>query len=195
MYTPKHFEITDRDEILAFIKANAFGQLITQHEGRLISSHIPFMLSDDGLSLLCHLAKANTQWQSIAKQEILVTFLGSHDYISPSVYETSGVPTWNYQAIHIYGKAKLITDTDALKQLVNKLTAIYESSRPAPWKVEYKESLLNAIIGIEIDIKEIQAKYKLSQNRSVADREKIVVDLESRHSTSLSAAMNLELQE
>ena len=189
MFIPKKFEVTDKEEILSFIKANAFGQLISTVKGRYFSTHIPFLLSDDDQSIICHLAKSNPQWEGIEEQEILVTFQGPHDYISPSWYKSQGVPTWNYQAVHIYGKPTLITQTKDLEIIVNKLTGIYESTLHSPWKPEYKDSMLKAIIGIKIEISEIQCKYKLSQNRSEVDQNQVIEKLEARGSTMLSQAM------
>jgi transcriptional regulator len=193
MYVPQHFEVTDREKMLAFIEANAFGQLVSTVGGRLFASYIPFILGKEGKSLVCHVAKGNPQWKDIENQEVLVTFQGPHGYISPSWYELPGVPTWNYQVIHIYGRAKLITNTGKLRNIVNDLTEKYESSFQKPWKPEYKESLLGAIVGIEIDLDEIQGKYKLSQNRSENDRRQAVDKLEAIGSVMLSKAMKNEL--
>jgi transcriptional regulator len=193
MFIPQHFEVTDREEILAFIKANAFGQLISSVEGRLFSSHLPFFLGNDRQSLICHVAKRNPQWKGIEDQEVLVTFQGPHDYVSPSWYSSPGVPTWNYQTAHVYGKPTLITETEKLKNIVNELTGVYETSLEKPWEPEYKDSLLNAIIGIEIKITEIQCKYKLSQNRSESDQNQVTEELQKRGSVQLSQAMKNEL--
>jgi transcriptional regulator len=193
MYIPKYFEVTETEEILAFIKANSFGQLISYVEGRLFSSHLPFLISDGGGSLICHLAKNNPQWESIVKQEVLATFQGPHDYISPSWYCSSVVTTWNYQAVHVYGRAKIITDHEELRKIVNDLTQRHESSFQNPWCSEYKESLLQAIIGIEIEVSEIQAKYKLSQNRLENDRKQLIKKLESVGAVLLAEAMKNEL--
>jgi transcriptional regulator len=193
MYIPKDFEVTDRNEILAFIKANAFGQLISTVEGRLFSSHIPFVVGNDGQSLICHIAKRNPQWKEIENQEVLITFQGNHDYISPSWYEAPGVPTWNYQTVHIYGKPQLITDTLKLKRIVEDLTERYESAFDKPWKPEYKETLLDLVIGIEIQISEFQCKYKLSQNRSEDDRKNVIEALQKSGENQLSEAMKNEL--
>ncbi len=193
MYTPEHFEVADKEEALAFIKSNAFGQLISMVDGRLFSSHIPFYYDEEGKFLICHIARRNPQWKDIEGQEVLVTFQGPHDYISPSWYESQGVPTWNYQAAHVYGKASLITEISRLKSIVNELTKIYESSFESPWIPEYKESMLNAIIGIEIKVTEIQCKYKLSQNRSENDRREVMKQLENRGAIQLSEVMKIEL--
>jgi len=189
MYIPKHFEVTDTDKIFAFIKANAFGQLISSVKGRLFSSHIPFLVSEDKKSLICHVAKQNPQWEDIENHEVLVTFQGPHGYISPSWYDSPGVPTWNYQVAHIYGKANLVTEPDKLKNILEVLTLEYESANKQPWNIEYKESLLNIIIGIEIKITDIQCKFKLSQNRSVTDQNNVSKELSNLGCSQLSQAM------
>ena len=143
MYIPQHFEVTDKEEKFAFIKANAFGQLISSVDGRLFSSHIPFFLSNDKHSLICHVAKRNPQWEGIEDQEVLVTFQGPHDYVSPSWYSSPSVPTWNYQSVHVYGKPVLITETEKLKSIVDELTDVYESSFDKPWEPQYTVSTLN----------------------------------------------------
>lgn len=193
MYTPQHFEVTDKDKALAFIKANVFGQLISMVNGRLFSSHLPFYLADDGLSLICHVAKKNPQWQGIEDQEVLISFQGPHDYVSPSWYSSPGVPTWNYQVLHVYGRPRLIHDIEKLSDIVAELTRLHESGFDKPWTPEYRDALLNAIVGIEIPIDEIQCKYKLGQNRTEADRRQVSDELESRGSVQLAQAMKDEL--
>ena len=193
MYTPQDFKVADEEELLAFIRANAFGQLTSLVDNRLCSSHIPFSLSADKQSLICHVAKRNPQWENIETQEVLITFQGPHDYISPSWYESGGVPTWNYQAVHVYGKPKLITEQEKLKAIVEELSDKYESGFERSWNPEYKESLLNMIVGIQINITEIQGKYKLSQNRSKKDQLKVIEELEKKGSIKLSESMKKEL--
>ncbi len=189
MYIPKHFEITDETEIFAFIEENAFGQLISQVDSRLFSTHVPFLLSDDKTKLIGHLARQNPQHSGLEGQEVLVTLGGPHDYISPAWYATPGVPTWNYQAVHIYGGCKVFRDAEQLKDLVDALTNKYESAFEKPWLPEYNSSMLNAIVGVEISINEIQCKYKLSQNRSSLDKTQVIKQLESIGSLELSEAM------
>jgi len=193
MFIPKCFEVTDRKEILDFVKHHAFGQLVSSVEGRLFSSHLPFFVSDDEQSIVCHVSKRNIQWESIEGQEVLVTFQGAHGYISPSWYKTPGVPTWNYQAVHVYGKPALIFGKEKLSEIVGKLTSIYESSFEEPWCPEYKDSLLDAIIGIEIKITDMQCKYKLSQNRSVDDQKNVVEELKNKNAVQLVCVMKKKL--
>lgn len=190
MYIPAQFEISDKEEIFSFIEKNSFGQLISQVDGRLFSTHMPFLLTNDRSKIVGHLAKKNPQHLDIEKQEILISLEGPHDYISPSWFSTPGVPTWNYQAVHIYGTCRLLREETALREIVNSLTEKYESSSAFPWQPEYSDALLGAIIGIEVTIKDIQCKYKLSQNRSPEDRSQTVERLRSVGSNRLAEAMD-----
>jgi transcriptional regulator len=189
MYLPKHFSVSEHDEIFAFIDANAFGQLISIDEQRPFASHLPFLIANDRKTLLCHLARQNPQWRSLADQPVLITFLGPHDYISPSWYEAPGVPTWNYQAVHIYGHCRVFEAAAALANLVETLSERYESAFDNPWQPQYRDSMLQAIVGVEIDIDEIQCKYKLSQNRPKSDQQGVVDQLQQTGSKALAAAM------
>ena len=189
MYIPPHFEVTDKPEIFTFIEANAFGQLISTLEGRFFSTHMPFLLGANHNFLLGHLARANPQWRDIEEQEVLITLQGPHDYISPSWYRSPGVPTWNYQAVHIYGKCEIFEEDTKLIQVVDKLTEKFESSFEQPWQPDYKASMLSAIVGIEIEVTEIQCKYKLSQNRSDEDQAGVIKALGKRGSDQVAKAM------
>lgn len=195
MHIPKKFNVSDKKEIFSFIEANAFGQLISNKGGSLLSSHIPFLLSEDKTKLIGHLAKVNPQLEDINNQEVLITLQGAHDYISPSWYEGPGVPTWNYQAVHIYGKCHTFTDLDALKDAVDSLTAKYEANFEKPWQPNYKAAMLGAIVGFEVTIKDIQAKYKLSQNKSETDRKRVIEELEQLGSDELVKVMKRDLND
>jgi transcriptional regulator len=188
MYIPKHFEVTDNEEIFSFVEANACGQLISQVDGRFLHIFL-FLVSKDRTRIFAHLAKANPQLIDIEKQEAMLTFEGPHDYISPSWYTSLGVPTWNYQAVHIYGKCKVFSDASQLKEVVDSLTNNYESVFVKPWKPKYKSTKLGAIVGVEIQINEVQCKYKLSQNRPIKDQQLITENLRSQGSTMLAEAM------
>ena len=190
MYIPKHFEITDETEISKFIEANSFGQLISLIDTEIVSTHIPFLFDAESRVLLAHMAKANPQWQQIQEQKVLVTLQGEHAYISPCWYESAGVPTWNYQAVHIRGIAESFTDPKKIKRVVDKLTEQNESSYPDPWQSDYAASMLRGIIGIEISITSIQCKFKLSQNRSVQDQSNVQKQLTDRGHEALANEMN-----
>jgi len=190
MYVPRHFEINDTDEIFAFIENNAFGQLISTVEGRLFSTHLPVLLGAERDRLLGHLARANPQWKDLQGQEVLITLQGPHDYISPAWYSTPGVPTWNYQALHVYGTCQVFDQTARLKAVVDSLTDKFETNFDEPWKPEYQESMLKGIVGIEVIITEIQCKFKLNQNRSKDDQSRVSRQLEAKGAHALSRAMN-----
>ena len=193
MYLPDHFKITEQEEIFSFLEANAFGQLISLHEGRLTSSHLPFLVSAEREKLYCHLARPNAQWQQLESQQVLITFQGPHDYISPSWYQSPGVPTWNYQALHIYGHCRVFDAADELADLVERLSEHFEAAFESPWQPRYRDAMLKAIVGVEIGIDEIQCKYKLSQNRPAADHPGVIDKLEESGAGPLVQAMRKAL--
>jgi transcriptional regulator len=189
MYLPQAFAVTDQKVIFDFIEKHAFGQLISLLHGRLFSTHMPFLVSDDKTSLLGHIAKQNPQHTELDGQEVLVTLQGDHHYISPSWYENPGVPTWNYQAVHITGKCKVITDAERLHLVLDTLTRKYESAFPQPWTPTYDPSMLNGIVGFDIVIADIQCKFKLNQNRSYQDQQNVAEQLDIYGATDLAATM------
>lgn len=189
MYIPKQFQITDRDEIFSFIEHNAFGQIISTLRGRLFSSHIPFLVSDDRQKLFGHFARQNPQANDINDQEVMVTLQGPHGYISPTWYLNPGVPTWNYQAVHIYGACKILPELAAVKTIVDNLSTKYEDAFETYWEQDYNSGMLKHIVGFEIEIKDIQCKYKLSQNRAEQDRESVISHLQGTGSKALADAV------
>jgi len=193
MYVPSHFSVTEQEEIFSFLDANAFGQLISVADHHLTASHLPFLFTDDRRHLHCHLARQNSHWQALEGQQVLVTFQGPHDYISPSWYRTPGVPTWNYQALHIYGRCRVFEEPEAIATVVEALSTRYESGFEKPWKPEYRDAMLKAIVGVEIEIEELQCKYKLSQNRPSQDHQPVIDKLDELGSESLVQAMRRTL--
>ena len=189
MYIPKHFEVTDTQEIYAFIEHNAFGQLISNCNGQLSSTHIPFLLSDDKTKLIAHLAKSNPQSSTLHGQQVLITLQGPHDYISPSWLSGPAVPTWNYQAVHIYGVCTILPELAAVKTIVDSLSTKYEHAFEPYWEQDYNPGMLKHIVGFEIEITDIQCKYKLSQNRAEQDRESVISHLQSTGSKALAHAV------
>jgi len=189
MYIPKHFKITDRKEIFTFIEHNAFGQIISTVQGRLFSTHIPFLVSDDRRKLFGHFARQNPQSTDINGQEVMVTLEGPHSYISPSWYINPGVPTWNYQAVHIYGTCRILSERAEVKTIVDRLSNKYEEAFETYWEPDYNAGMLKHIIGFEIEITDIQCKYKLSQNRAEQDRENLIAHLQDRGSKGLADAV------
>ena len=172
-------------EIVEFIKKNAFATLVSQAKGRSWATHIPFVLekNKEGNAILSgHIAKANPQWKDIAEQdEVLVIFQGPHAYISPSWYNHENVPTWNYLAVHVYGKVRIIEGEELMAHL-KSLVDVYETGRPNRVSVEtmsesYVQGQVRALVGIEVEIKDVQASAKLSQNRDDVNYQNIVSKL------------------
>ena len=192
MYVPKHFNEDDGETLSSFIDENAFGVLVTVDEGRPFASHMPFIYERESKLLLGHVARANPQWQHFSdKADVMVLFQGPHAYISPSWYVAPGVPTWNYVVAHVYGSAQALDDHSIVKSIVERLTNRYERNNKPPWVPTYDQRLLGAIVGIEIRIKEVQGKFKLSQNRSATDRAAVVSKLEATGSQNDSALARL----
>jgi transcriptional regulator len=184
MYIPPLNRVEDRQSINAFIHAHGFATLITNGGGKITASHLPVLLDEQANILRSHMARANEQWKSFASSdEVLCIFHGPHAYISPSWYEQQHtVPTWNYAVVHVYGKPSLVDDAE-LKQIVLDTTAKHESAMPKPWTVPLSEkemgAMLKAIVGFKIDITRVEAKFKLGQNRSPEDQEKMLRTLQA----------------
>ncbi len=187
MYIPLFNRVDDRRKICQFIHAYGFATLVTQAEGAPCASHLPVLLDEQVGAhgrLRSHMARANPQWQHFAtREEVLCIFQGPHAYISPSCYVMQHtVPTWNYAAIHVYGRP-VIVDHAALKQIVFETTDKYESGMPVPWTIPLSDSeidaMARAIVGFSIEITRMEAKFKLGQNRSNEDQEKMVKALEA----------------
>ena len=199
MYIPKYYKITDLEEITQFIRENSFATLVSIKKGKPIAVHIPVLLNkiEDDYYLTGHLAYGNPIWKTFEEvNDILVIFNGPHAYISSSWYEQENVPTWNYQAVHIYGKASLI-DGKELEQDLTNLLEKYESFRENPvlWNKLSPELLqqeIKGIKGFKIKVEEVQAAYKLSQNRNATDYANIISELykeKAPHADAVAEAM------
>lgn len=184
MYIPPLNRVEDRQAINAFIHAHGFATVITNGGGKTMASHLPVLFDEETNVLRSHMARANEQWKQFASgDEVLCIFHGPHAYISPSWYEQRHtVPTWNYAVVHVYGKPSIVDETQ-LKQIVLDTTTKYESSLPQPWKIPLSEKeigqMLKAIVGFKIHIVRVEAKFKLGQNRSAEDQEKMLRNLQS----------------
>lgn len=190
MYQPPHFR-EEREEVLHdLIRSHSLGLLISNGANGMIADLVPFILSDDGKRLLAHVAKANPQIQSLSiTEECLVVFQGPEAYISPTWYATKAetgrvVPTWNYAVVQVYGKPVIHLDEEWVRSQVTALTNQNEADFDEPWQVsdapeDYIRSQLRGIVGIEIEITRMEGKWKMSQNKSEADRATVVTGLES----------------
>lgn len=197
MYTPPAFRVDDRDWMHGFVEANDFGLLVTAQP--LMVSHLPFHLvrGEGGAPdrLLCHLARANPQWQAFREPgaEALAVFRGPHAYVSSAWYGVHpAVPTWNYDAVQARGRATLIEDTDEIAVQMRALAFRYEpdpgfdmDAQPA----RYMEGMFKALVGVSIEVAEWTAKRKQSQNRPLADRVAVAAQLEARGEHAAAAAL------
>jgi len=183
MYVPAHFEVTSTQWIHELIVAHPFGTLFTHGKSGLDANHIPFELHRDTTELgilKAHVARANPVWQDISNgDEVMVVFCAGDAYISPNWYPSKHeahkqVPTWNYQVVHAYGRATIHDDERYVRGIVGRLTRTHEESQDRPWKMsdapkDYMDTLIKAIVGIEVEITRLQGKSKLSQNKDVRD--------------------------
>jgi len=138
------------------------------------------------------MAKANPHWQQLRQRQVLVSLWGPHGYISPSWYSRPGVPTWDYQAVHIYGTANSFDDPDRLKAVVDSLTRFHESDFKTQWQPDYASDKLRGIVGIEIKIQKVQCKYKLNQERTDEERAEVASQLEKLDNKRLAIAISRE---
>lgn len=187
MYIPEYQKNKNSSEIKQFLREHSFGILVTQSQGKPTATHIPLALEvdDRGKDVLTgHIAKANQQWKDFGQnQEVLCIFNGPHAYISSSWYQEEEVPTWNYIAVHVYGKIKILSEKEVMASL-HRLVDTYEagSQNPVSLKTMSASTLkqVKGIVGFQIEITDIQAKYKLSQNRE-QDHPRIIAELEKRN--------------
>ncbi len=188
MYVPKYAQNNNISEVKYFIKANSFGILVSNLENKIWATHIPLELDKNAEGkevLFGHISRANPQWKNFTNEtQVMCIFNGSHSYISSAWYNHENVPTWNYIAVHIYGKIKIIEGEellDSLKRLTNK----HESGAKTPVVIEkmsqeYILQTMKGIVGFEISIDEIHSTYKLSQNRDEVNHANIIKELEEK---------------
>ena len=185
MYLPKVFAVEDLARLHDFMEQFNFATLVTQHNGQISASHIPFLLDrNTGAfgALRAHIAIRNPQLRDLQSgSPALVIFQGPHTYISPSWYVNSGnVPTWNYTAVHAQGVPK-IGNKAAMLALLQDLTAKQEGVLEKPWKfvpeAPWVQPLLNEIVAFEMRIEKLEGKFKLNQNRKPEDRAKVIETL------------------
>lgn len=190
MYIPNLYKNENPEEIRTFLKENSFGILINQTNGKPWATHIPLELdvNEEGKEILHgHISKLNPQAEGFKENHlVLAVFSGAHSYISSSWYDHENVPTWNYIAVHVYGRVKIVDETRAIASL-KKLVDKYEANSKNPVRVENlsEKTMREArgIIGFEIEIKEIQAVKKLSQNRDDHNYKNIVTELKNTENT------------
>ncbi|MFQ6405544.1 FMN-binding negative transcriptional regulator [Methylophilus sp. 'Pure River'] len=176
MYTPKHFSAPSEAALHELIRTYPFATLIMTTGSDVEVNHLPLYLDDEGV-LSGHLARANPLWQAVqAEQPVMAVFHGPHAYVTPSWYPTKAqtgmvVPTWNYVVVNARGKLRVIEDANWLRAHLTALTAQQEAAFEQPWQLEdapagFIDKLMQAVVGIEIEVTELTGKWKLSQNQS-----------------------------
>jgi len=190
MYIPAINSTSNREEIIAFMKRFSFAAIVTAKDTAPIATHLPFVVTEreGNVILTAHFAKANQHWEDIEKYTSLVIFSEPHAYISPSNYTTEmNVPTWNYIAVHAYGKGRVIHDAvevmNVMESTINNYDALYEQQ----WNRllgDYKVKMLKGIVAFEIVVADLQAKKKLSQNRTETEQQKIIYTLSKSNTTN-----------
>jgi len=214
VYLPHHFSVTDTAWIGAFVDAVATATLVTFDGTKPVATLLPVIwdrpaeppgTSDAPASfgrLLGHVAVANDQWQTSAPDAAALAIVtGPEAYVSPSWYESKArhgrvVPTWNYEAVHLTGPVAFHRDPEWLRAVVTRLTRRHETGREHPWAVsdappEYVEGQLRAIVGVELTVRSVEAKRKLSQNRSELDQAGVVAGLRSEPGDGPAAIADL----
>jgi len=205
MYQPPHFREDSLAVQHALMRAHPLGLLVTLGGSGIVANPLPFVLDAQASpkgTLKAHLSRANTQWQDFdPAQEVLVVFQGPEAYITPSWYAAKRehgkvVPTWNYAIVQAYGRMHVIDDPSWLLQQITAMTDVQEAAQPEPWAVDdapapFVAAQLKGIVGVEIEITRIEGKWKVSQNRSEADRLGVAAGLrlaqddDSRHMADL----------
>jgi transcriptional regulator len=194
MYSPPYNQIEKRAELLEFMRANNFALLVTGTGATLHGSHLPVMAQEkDGALLLeMHMAKNNPQWKEFFDDEVMVVFFGPHAYISPRWYEDrERVPTWNYAAVHAYGRPALIVERKAKHASQRRLVAAMDPQWLPKFdalREQYVSNMLAGIVNFEIAVTRIETRWKLSQNRGRREQELIAEALE-RSGSGLDAEL------
>lgn len=190
MYIPKVNLATEKAEIIEFMKRYSFATIITSNNNIPTATHLPFVVTTrgDNLVLTSHFAKANKHWLEIENNPVLVVFIEPHAYISTKNYDKEqNVPTWNYISIHVYGKGKVITESERTFEILEATIDNYETAYRQHWDnfpEDYKLKKSKGIIAFEILVTDLQAKKKLSQNRTDAEQRKIIETLSKSKDTN-----------
>ena len=211
MYCPDSFREERREVLHALVAEHPLATLVSLNGAALNASHVPLLWYPDGSEhgvLRGHLARGNPQWRDASTEvQALALFQGPHAYISPSWYPTKQqtgkvVPTWNYATVHCRGVLRVHEDAEWLAGHVAALTTVHERDRSAPWAVEdapgrYIETMLRGIVGIELEIAEIEGKWKFSQNRNSDDYNGVMEGLregkraDERHMAAIMGDLNV----
>jgi transcriptional regulator len=198
VYIPEHFRVHDHADTIVFMRANPFAILISGTDDGPFATHAPVAIREAGQDLVIrgHVAKANPHWRHLEQQpQCLTIFHGPHAYVSPNNYTTREVvPTWNYGAVHVYGNARVFSAPDQLLAVLHELIAMFEPAYAEQWAgltEAYRARMLSHIVGFEIAVTKIEAKFKLSQNRTREEQENIIESLGAATDTAVTGVARL----
>jgi transcriptional regulator len=208
MYIPEHFRVHDHADAIAFMRANPFAILISSppvsstpaapNDDGPFATHLPVFVAQSGEQLLLrgHVAKANPHWRYLEQQpHCLTIFHGPHAFVSTANYTTrENVPTWNYGAVHVYGNARVFASPEEMQGVLHQLIGTFEPTYAEQWASlteSYRERMLSHIVGFEVTVSKIEAKFKLSQNRTKEEQANVIASLGKTEDTAISGVSRL----
>jgi transcriptional regulator len=198
VYIPEHFRVRHHEDAIAFMRANPFAILISTTDVGPFAMHLPLFVrtEEEKVLLRGHVAKANQHWCYLQQQpQALTIFHGPHSYISPNNYAArESVPTWNYAAVHVYGKARILTAAGDVHQMLQELMATFEPAYREQWETlsqTFRENMLRQIVGFEIVATKIEGKFKLSQNRPREDQANVIASLDRSDDSAVSGVADM----
>jgi transcriptional regulator len=198
VYIPEHFRVPDHADAITFMRANPFAILISTTDEGPFATHLPLFISEtpEHLILRGHVAKANQHWRYLEQNpNCLTIFHGPHAYVSASNYSTrENVPTWNYGAVHVYGTARTFASPEELQGVLHQLIGTFEPAYAEQWgslNQAYRDRMLSHIVGFEITVTKIEAKFKLSQNRTKDEQANVITSLGKVDDTAISGVSRM----
>jgi transcriptional regulator len=198
VYIPEHFRLRHHQDAIAFMRANPFAILISTTDEGPYATHLPLSIHADQNQFVLrgHVAKANPHWRYLEQNpECLAIFHGPHAYISPTNYTArESVPTWNYAAVHVYGKARIFSEEGDVHAMLNELMQTFEPTYREQWETlspKYRENMLRQIVGFAITVTKLEGKFKLSQNRPKEDQANVLASLDKSDDSTISGVAKL----
>jgi len=198
MYIPEFNRVRDHAETVAFVQANPFAILVSPSDSGPFATHIPILVreADNRIVLHGHMAKANPHCDLLQNdKESLAIFHGPHAYISPRLYESrESVPTWNYAAVHVYGQTRAVTEPEQLLEETREIIHAFDPTYFEQWSGlsdKFRQGMLKHIVGFEMVATRIEAKYKISQNRSKADQAAVIEALRQSNNSAVAEIAEL----
>ncbi|MCP5370646.1 MAG: FMN-binding negative transcriptional regulator [Hyphomicrobiales bacterium] len=198
LYVPPHFRMDDDRAARRLIADHGFAVLTSQGADGPMASHLPLVLDDGGDVLLGHVSRANPHWRHFDGETVaLAVFRGPHAYVSPRWMDSPGnVPTWNYTAVQVTGRPRVIDDAAAARGVLDRLVAQYEPD-PGGWRTgdvpaDRLAGLMKGIVAFAMPMESVTAKAKLSQNKSAADRAGVAAALRAAGAGDLADLMEAD---